>query len=198
MGSFCGNLVTYGWHAQCWGLLVTLWLHLGKSPSCPSLQLVLPGPVPVVFRAARQPHPFRDHVQAFAVSHLLFASPRFLLSSSQHTHALLKYLWWLLILMGSRPGSMVTSSVQVMCLHLRQPSGISWIPLLSLQQIALFVSNFAPCWSSPLHPLPSPRSSPLTEAHPLFKPSASSRKPFLACCPPRAGPMTFSFSGYPV
>lgn len=62
MGSFCGNLVTYGRHTQCWGLLVTLWLHLSKSPSCPSLQLVLPGLVPAVFRAARQPHPFRDHV----------------------------------------------------------------------------------------------------------------------------------------
>lgn len=102
MGSFCGNLVTYGRHAQCWGLPVTLWLHLSKSPSCPSLQFVLPGPVPAVFlqHVSHTPSEITCHTQAFAVSHLLFASPRFLLSSSQHTHALLKNLWWLLITNG--------------------------------------------------------------------------------------------------
>lgn len=62
MGCFCGNLVTYGRHAQRWGLLVTLCLHRSKSPRSPGFRLVLPGPVPVVFRAARQPHPLRDHM----------------------------------------------------------------------------------------------------------------------------------------
>lgn len=100
MGSFCRNLVTYGRHTQCWGLLVTLWLHLSKSPSSPRLRLVLPRPIPEVSRSARQLHPFTCPGQAFAVSHLLSTAPWFLLSSLQHTHALLKNLWWLLITNG--------------------------------------------------------------------------------------------------
>lgn len=103
--------------------------------------------------------------------------------------------------MGSQPGSMVTTRVQVMCLYLRQPSGISSILLLSLHQIPLSIFNFAllifhtasptlsafffpslrrtPCSSPP--PLPGSHSQPgalpeLGQWLPLFPAILSSAK----------------------
>lgn len=65
--------------------------QLSQPPAC----VAWAGPcgIPVQHVVSHTPSEITCHRQAFAVSHLLFASPRFLLSSSQHTHALLKYLW---------------------------------------------------------------------------------------------------------